>query len=202
MTLKSVLAPVAAALLVLAAPAGAAPGAAAAPAAEPSATAKELARQLVTKETWAAGVQQLSGMVQQNLEGHPGAKLKYPADLSQRIRAEVEKALPYDDLIGMHAKELSATYTEPELKEVSAFFKTPSGKKWMEQSGKVSEKASLETQRRFEQKVPEIMGKMTQLAKTSDGKDAKKGAEKSDAARKDAAKKAADKPGAKAAPAH
>jgi hypothetical protein len=187
MNLKSLLAaPAAAALVALASPAAAAP---AAPPAEPSAAAKELARQLAPKETWEAGVKQLSAMVQQNLEGHPGAKLKYPADLSQRIRAEVEKALPYDELVGMHAKELQAGYSDAELKEVGAFFKTPAGKKWLAVQPKASEAVAVETQKRFEKKVPEIMGKMSELAKTSGGGDAKKGAEKSDAKRAADAKK-------------
>lgn len=192
MTLKSLLAPAAAALLVLAAPAGAAPGApaAAAPAAEPSATAKQLARLVVPRPTWEAGVQQLTAMVKGNLEGHPGSQLKYPADLQQKIRAEVEAALPYEDLVGMHARELGASYSEAELKELDAFFKTPAGKKWLEVGPRSSEKVAVETQRRFEQKVPDIMKKMSALAKTADGKDAKKGAEKSDKARAEKAAKA------------
>jgi hypothetical protein len=190
MNVKSLLAaPVAAALVALASPAAAAPTAAPAAAAEPSAAAKDLARQLAPKETWETGVKQLSAMVQQNLEGHPGAKLKYPADLSQRIRVEVEKALPYDELVAMHAKELQAGYSEAELKEYSTFFKTPAGKKWLAVQPKASEAVAVETQKRFEKKVPEIMGKMSELAKTSGGGDAKKGAEKSDAKRAADAKK-------------
>jgi hypothetical protein len=190
-------APVAAALLALAPPAAAAPQAAPAapaPAAEPSAAAKELARQLVPKPTWDTGVQQISTAVKARLEGHPGSQLKYPADLAQKIRAEVEAALPYDELIGMHARELTASYSEAELKEVSGFFKTPAGKKWLEASPRSAEKVTLETQRRFEQKMPEIMTKMSKLAKTADGKDAKKGAEKADAKRAEEAKKGAAHP--------
>jgi hypothetical protein len=168
--------------LAIAHPPAAAPAAApAAPAVEPSAAAKDVARQLVPKSTWDVGVQQISAMVQARLEGHPGAQLKYPADLPQKIRAEIAAALPYDELVGMHARELTASFAEAELKEASAFFKTPAGKKWLEVGPKASEKVAIETQRRIEQKLPEIMSKMSNLAKTADGKDATKSAGEADA---------------------
>jgi hypothetical protein len=128
------------------------------------AAAQDAARLLVPRETWAAGVQQLAAVVQRNLEGHPGSKLQYPSDLQSKVRAEVEAALPYEALVGMHAKELAGTYTEAELKELIAFFGAPVGKKWLQVQPKASEAVALETQRRVEQKMPEIMTKMGQLA--------------------------------------
>ncbi len=138
---------------------------AAQPEAPPSATAQDLARLLVPKEKWALGLQQLGMVVQQNLEGHPGSKLQYPSDLPTRIRAEVEAALPYNDLLGMHAKELSSSYTEPELKELSGFFRTPVGKKWLEVQPKTTQAVTVSMQQRFDQKLPDVMKKLAQLAK-------------------------------------
>jgi hypothetical protein len=135
---------------------------AAAPA--PSALAQDVARLLLPKDTWAAGVQQISAGVQRNLEGHPGSKLQYPGDLPSKIRAEVEAALPYEELVGLHAKELAASYTNPELKELLAFFKAPTGNKWLKVQPKASETVALETQRRVDQKLPAIMMKLGQLA--------------------------------------
>ncbi len=131
----------------------------------PAAPAQELARLLVPKETWALGLQQLGMVVQQNLEGHPGSKLQYPSDLPSRIRAEVEAALPYNDLLSMHAKELSSSYTEAELNELSGFFRTPVGKKWLEVQPKTTHAVTLAMQQHFDQKLPDVMKKLSQLAK-------------------------------------
>jgi hypothetical protein len=174
------------------------PAAAAEPAA-PSAAAQELARLLVPKETWNAGMQQLADNVQRNLQRHPGANLQYPADFQSKARAEVDAALPYDDLVGMHAKQLSAAYSDAEMKDLSAFLKTPVGKKWLQEQPKVSERVAIETQQRFGQKMPEIMNKLGQLAKKPEA-----GSAAADAAKKvgEAPKKAADpakKPAAKKA---
>jgi hypothetical protein len=133
--------------------------------APPSAAAKEVAQLLVTKENWSTAMQQLAESVQQNLQRHPGSKLEYPKDMPAKARAEVEAALPYDDLIGMHAKQLSASYSDAELREVSTFFRTPTGKKWLETSPKVSGAVAMETQQRFAQKMPEIMKKLSAEAK-------------------------------------
>lgn len=138
---------------------------AAAPPQPTSAPAQELARLLVSKEKWALGLQQLAAGVKQNLEGHPGSKLQYPSDLPSRIRTEVEAVLPYDDLIAMHAKQLSASYSEPELNELSAFFRTPAGKKWLETQPKMSEAVARAMQQRFDEKMPEVMKKLVELAK-------------------------------------
>jgi hypothetical protein len=173
--------------------------------AAPSASAQELAKLLVPKETYAIGMKQLADVVQANLQRHPGANLQYPADLPTKARSEVEAALPYDDLVGMHAKELGKAYTEQEMKELSTFVRSPIGKKWLEAQPKVSEAVALETQQRFGQKMPDIMKKLAALAKTPEhGKaDAQKAVEApkkaADTAKKPAAKKAAEpaKPAAK-----
>jgi hypothetical protein len=173
-------------LAALAAPAKAAPPAAA-PAA-PSAAAQDLARVLFSKEQWTAAVQQLSGIVQRNLEGHPGRKLQYPADLPTRIRTEVEGVIPYDELVNVHAKELSASLTEPELKELVAFYGTPVGKKWMQAQPRVTDSVNGETQRRLQQKMPDVMKKLGGLAKAPEpAKDAAPAKKDAAPAKKDAA---------------
>lgn len=144
----------------------AAPAATATPA---SATATELARLLVPKESWSAGVGQISQNVQQQMQSHPGASLHYPADFPQKVRAEVEKVMPYDEFVGLHAKQLSASFAEPELKEVLAFYRTPAGQKWLRDSGKSSQAVAAETQKRFGAKMPELMSRLAGMAKPPAG---------------------------------
>lgn len=153
----------------LAAPPAAPPPAAPAPA--PASTAltgpaAELARVLVPKESWSLALQQMGANVQRTLEGHPGSKLKYPADMPAKIRAELEGVLPYDALVAIHAKEISAQYTPAEMNELLAFYRTPVGKKWLAVQPKVSDAVAAETQRRVEQKMPDVMQRLAKLSQT------------------------------------
>ena len=144
--------------------------AAAAPApAPPPAQASELARQLVPKEMWAKALDQLGQNVRARLEGHPGSALKYPADLPSKIRTELETVLPYEDLVGMHAKQIGSSYTEPETKELLAFFRTPAGKKWLAVQPTAFENVSAETQKRFEEKLPAILQRLAKEAQPPAG---------------------------------
>src|SRR6266568_7318708 len=151
----------AAALLVLSFSSGAAV------AAEPKGTAADIARILVSKEVWANGITQLAQNVQGRFQSHPGSQLQYPADFPARVHGEVEAMLPYGDLIGLHAQALSASYTEPELKDLLAFFRSPIGQKWLKVSPAISEKVARETQERVEKQMPAAMERLGKLAKAS-----------------------------------
>ena len=134
-------------------------------AAEPKGTAADIARLLVPKETWATGIAQLAENVQGRFQSHPGSKLEYPPDFPAKVRGELEAALPYGDLVGMHAQALSATYTEPELKDLLAFYRSPLGQKWLKVSPGLSEKVSSETQQRMDKQMPAVMERLGKLAK-------------------------------------
>lgn len=134
---------------------------------KPSAT--ELARVLMPKKTWDDGLAALAKSVQGQMTMHPGAKLDYPADFGKKVRAELDAALPYDALLDLHAKELSAGYTEQELKDLLAFYKTPTGQKSLQVMPAVSEKVSIQTQQRVESKMPAIMEKLAGSVKGPKG---------------------------------
>ena len=134
---------VAALLVTLAAPALAADPAPSAKPAEskPAAAAvkpgsSDSARVLMPKKTWDDGLAALAKNIQAQMTSHPGgSKLQVPADMGKQIRAELDQALPYEALLEMHAQELSAAYTEPELKDLLAFYKTPVGQKSLHDHG-------------------------------------------------------------------
>ena len=81
------------------------------------------------------------------------------------MRGELETVLPYGDLVGMHAQALSASYTEAELKDLLAFYRSPLGQKWIKVSPALSEKVSNETQQRMEKQMPAVMERLGKLAK-------------------------------------
>ena len=134
-------------------------------AAEPKGTAADIARLLVPKEAWAAGLAQLAQNVQGRFQSHPGSKLEYPPDFPAKVRGELEAVLPYGDLLGLHAQALSASYTEPELKKLLAFYRSPLGQKWLKVTPGISEKVAGETQQRMEKQMPAVMERLGKLAK-------------------------------------
>jgi len=147
--------------LLVHAPALAAAPIVAAPTTPPvKAQATELARLMVTKPNWSAAMDQMAQAAGQQLQGHPGSALTLPPDFNAKARAEVEKVLPYEELIGLHAKELSALYTDQELGELVTFHKSPLGQKYLQASPQEADRVGRATQERFGQKMPEIMKKL------------------------------------------
>jgi len=126
--------------------------------------AGELARAFVPRDSWEQVVAGLAQNVQARLQSHPGSNLRYPPDLPAKVRAEIEAALPYDAVIAMNAKELSATYSEAEVKELLAFCRSPVGQKFLKVTPKISGKVALEAEQRVNQKLPDIMKRLGKLA--------------------------------------
>ena len=136
-------------------------------AAEPKGTAADLARLLVPKEAWAAALAQLAQGVRGRFQNPPGSQLQYPPDFTAKARQELESVLPYGDLVGTHAQALSASYTEPELKDLLTFYRSPVGQKWLRVSPGLSEKVAGETQQRIEKQMPAVMERLDKLTKPS-----------------------------------
>lgn len=157
------LAAAAAALFVLSSPA----------LADSKRSAEELARLLMPKKTWDEGLQSLARSVQARMQTHPGANLQYPPDFPKKVRAELDAVLPYETLVQMHTKQLGASYTEPELKELIAFYRSPTGQKSLQVMPQVSEKVSLETEQRVNAQLPKIMERLGAMAKTPGGSSSK-----------------------------
>jgi hypothetical protein len=131
--------------------------------------ASEVAHLLVPREAWSQGLDGLGQQVQTNLTAHPGAKLEYPADFPKTVRTELEKAFPYEEMVGVHAKELGAAFSEPELKDLAAFFRSPSGAKFLRASGSVQDKVGAATQQKIQGKMPDLMSRLSKLAKAPAG---------------------------------
>jgi hypothetical protein len=135
-----------------------------APAADVGA-ATELAQIMIPKSLWSQNLDGIGQQAQMQLASHPGSNLQYPADFQKTVKAELDKAFPYDEMIGSHAKELAASYTDAELKELLAFYRSPTGAKWLKTSGEVQGKADMATQQRLQERMPDIMMRLAKLGK-------------------------------------
>ncbi|WP_059439383.1 DUF2059 domain-containing protein, partial [Anaeromyxobacter sp. PSR-1] len=145
------------------------PAAPAAPAAKPSPAAMDLARTLATQETWKRGMDGLTQSVVGQFRGHPGSELSMPKDFPAKARTEIEALLPYEELVNIHARQLSAAYGEAELKDLLAFYKSPLGQKTLKAMPEVQEKVAIETQQRIEPKLPQVMQKLAKDVKPPAG---------------------------------
>ena len=125
------------------------------------AQAAELARIMVPREEWSRAMELMAKDVQKQMQSHPGSKLTFPADFGAKVRTEVNAVLPYEDLIGMHARELSATYTDKEITDLIAFHNSPLGQKYLKAAPQEGEKVAQQAQKRFAEKMPAVMQKLT-----------------------------------------
>ncbi len=145
------------------------------PAAAPaSKAATDLARMLATKESWSQGVDGLSKMLQSQFSGHPGSSLSLPPGFDKKVRGEVEAALPYEALVDIHARQLAAAYTEPELNDLLVHYRSPVGQKWLKTMPGVSEKIAMETQKQVDPKLGEVMKRLAKDVKPPAGSGAAK----------------------------
>jgi uncharacterized protein len=133
--------------------------------AAPKAQALELARVVVPQAEWSRGMDLIAQDAVARMQSHPGSRLELPADFAARARGEVDKVLPYAELIGMHARELSARYSEQELSELLSFYRTPLGQKALAVMPVVSERVGEQSQRRFEKAMPEVMQRLAHSLK-------------------------------------
>ena len=156
-------------------PTGQASAAAEKPLPPASKTATDLARILATKESWSQGVEGLSKMLQSQFSGHPGSSLSLPPGFDKKVRAEVEAVLPYEALVDIHARQLGAAYTEPELNELLAHYRSPVGQKWLKSMPGVSEKIAMETQKQVDPKLGEVMKRLAKDVKAPADAGAAKG---------------------------
>lgn len=134
-----------------------------------SKTATELAKLLATREAWTQGVDGLTRMVMSQFQGHPGSSLQLPAGFEKKVHGEVEAILPYDTLVDMHARQLGAAYSEPELNELLAHYKSPTGQKWLKTMPVVAQKVAMDTQKQVDPKLGELMNRLSKEVKPPAG---------------------------------
>lgn len=102
---------------------------------------EELVQLVTPPETYTAMIDQMSRQMIASI-AQSGAKL--PPDADKKIIKAVTDVLPYKELIGWTIDVYASKYTTEEIKQLTAFYKTPVGKKTAklmpELSGEVGKK--------------------------------------------------------------
>jgi uncharacterized protein len=152
--MKRVLGPVFLALLVLAA-AGAR---AAPPAAKPAPISVELARYVLPEENWNRtldGITRQTAQYLVQMSERQGAKL--PQELVERMMRELAGILSYAEIVDLQASVLATHYTEPELKALLAFYKTPLGQKTIRVMPEIAQDVNGQMMTTLQSRIPAVM---------------------------------------------
>ncbi len=138
-----------------------APRARAADAAQPTPIAVELARYVLPEENWnrtLAGVSRQAGQSMSQMAEQQGASV--PPDLVERLMREIMNIYSYQEIIDLQASVLAKHYTEPELRELLAFYKTPIGQKTIRIMPEVVQDANAQVMLVMQQRLPAVLEKV------------------------------------------
>jgi hypothetical protein len=147
--------------------AGAKPGAESKPepTSPPPPEANDLARALLSQAQWSrildSYATSLSGQITQVLTSKGQTP---PEGLRPRLRAELEKALPYDETVKAQAEALSRQLTPAELKKTANFYGSPLGKKVLDRLPEAQAQVAEKLETRLQTAVPDIVNRVAPQA--------------------------------------
>ena len=122
----------------------------------PKNTARELTQLVMPKDGYQKMMQQMSeGMV----EGMSRSGAQMPADFPKKMMAVVQEALPYEEQIDFMTKLYASRFTDPELKDMVAFYKTPTGGKLVRELPGIMRESALWASQLLPKRLPELMKK-------------------------------------------
>jgi hypothetical protein len=131
----------------------------------PPAAASDLARALLTADQWGkildSYASSLSAQVTQALQG---SGEKVPDDLRAKIRAELEKSLPYRETVEAQAQALAKELTPDELKKTAAFYKSAVGKRVLDRLPEAQSSVARQLQSKLSSAVPQIVSRVAPKA--------------------------------------
>jgi hypothetical protein len=167
----------AAAALSLAPSASAAQGPASPPpaaAAKPSPAADRLARALTTQASWNETVQTYASSLSTQISGALKAQGgEAPKDVEERVRAGLDRAVAYEELVRLQAQALAGRFSEDELRAIGTFYESPIGKKLVTELPAVSRQVMETVQGRISAALPKIVQDVApSLAQARPGDDA------------------------------
>jgi hypothetical protein len=119
-------------------------------------SAEQLVRHILPREQYSAMMQQMS---QQAINALRQQGSNPSADEGQRFQAAIQEALPYDELIQISARIYSTHFTDREIGDILAFYKTPTGAKFTKELPAISGDSMREATRIIQSRMPEMLAK-------------------------------------------
>jgi hypothetical protein len=122
----------------------------------PREAAVELATLMVPRETYRQTIHQLA---QGLIAGAQNSGQVMPADFGSQIEAVVAEALPYDEQVRLTADVYASRFSEAEINELGAFYKTPTGTKLVKELPAVTEDLGTKLGSLLPERLPALMKK-------------------------------------------
>jgi hypothetical protein len=128
--------------------------------------AAELSRMVLTPDTWdrtlkAAQTQTAQQLVQM-VKGSGGS---VAPEFEQVFGEEFAKMLPYQEIVEMQATLLAKHYTEPEIRQLVAFYKTPLGQKMIRVMPDVTADVTAWSMTTMQQRIGAVMERIKPLVR-------------------------------------
>jgi len=118
--------------------------------------ARELTQLVMPKDGYQKMMQQMAdGMV----EGMSRAGTPPPKDFPSKMMTVVQEALPYDEQIAFMTKLYSTRFSEAELKDMVAFYKTPTGSKLVKELPNIMRESAVWASGLLPKRLPPLMQK-------------------------------------------
>jgi uncharacterized protein len=132
--------------------------------AEVNAVAVEVSRFVLPEENWNRLQQAMDDQVRQMVEHTlQQAGAKAPAELPARLAEETHKLLTYGELVDLQAGLLAKYYTEAEMKELLAFYRTPIGQKQIRVMPEMLQDVNNHMMQLLQQRLPPMMERLRPL---------------------------------------
>jgi len=119
-------------------------------------SAEQLVRHILPREQYSAMMQQMS---QQAISAMRQQGSNPSADEGQRFQAAIQEALPYDELIQISARVYSTHFTDREIGDILAFYKTPTGAKLTRELPAISGDSMREASQIIQSRMPKLLAK-------------------------------------------
>jgi hypothetical protein len=83
-----------------------------------------------------------------------------PANFSGRFRTEMERMMPYQELIDMQSGLLTKYYSAGELRDLATFYRTPLGQKTLQIMPQVMADVMGQMQTKIQREMPAMLGRL------------------------------------------
>ena len=121
-----------------------------------SPTAERLVRSVLPPERHAEIVEEMTAQALASLQ-QQGARPA--ADAQQRLRAAIAESVPYEELVAITARIYASHFTDRELQDLLAFYKTHTGAKLTRELPAIMGDSMRETGRIVQSRLPALLEK-------------------------------------------
>lgn len=117
--------------------------------------ARELATIVVSEKTWSDMLDQTLAAIANATKGQ-----QLPPDFEPKARQALREVMPYDYLLGLQIEMQAKYYSVAEMKDLIAFYKTPTGQKAIRIMPALTAEVAGRTQTKLQTELPVVMQRL------------------------------------------